>query len=137
LSNDLLQNWDSAYSADEFPPSKGFAGLSINWEPNRQISYEKLDQRLLIKAFVNTFEGLCSCLSIDKTWLLYKNEPGNGFQEWHQDLKLGCTITKTIVNNLACIINTKQQRSRKLHIAECQCDYGIHYCLLKFNTPPD
>jgi hypothetical protein len=33
-------------------------------------------------------------------WLLFKSEPGNGFQAWHQDMKLGARITRTIVVNI-------------------------------------
>ncbi len=80
-----MQNWDSTYSVDEFPPSKRFVGLSIDPESNGYIPYKKLDTQPLIKAFVNTFEELFLYLSINKVWLFYiKN---------HQNLQLGSKIT--------------------------------------------
>jgi hypothetical protein len=36
LSNDLLLNWVSAYFVDEFPLCKGFDGLTVDQESNRQ-----------------------------------------------------------------------------------------------------
>ena len=63
LSVDLLENWDTTYSATDFPPPK---------ELNRQIPFEELDERPLIKALVNTFEEIFPYLSIDRVALLYK-----------------------------------------------------------------
>jgi hypothetical protein len=34
LTSDLLLNWDSTYSSDEFSPCKGFDGLSVDREIN-------------------------------------------------------------------------------------------------------
>ena len=72
LSVDLLENWDTTYSATDFPPSKGFGGQPIDRELNRQIPFEELDERPLIKALVNTFEEIFPYLSIDRVALLYK-----------------------------------------------------------------
>jgi hypothetical protein len=44
LTNDLLFNWDSTYSSDEFPPCKGFDGLSVDWEKNRLIPNNKIPE---------------------------------------------------------------------------------------------
>jgi hypothetical protein len=63
LSVDLLENWDTTYSATDFPPPK---------ELNRQIPFEELDEQPLIKALVNTFEEIFPYLSIDRVALLYK-----------------------------------------------------------------
>jgi hypothetical protein len=63
LSVDLLENWDTTYSATDFPPPK---------ELNRQIPFEELDEQPLIKALVNTFKEIFPYLSIDRVAPLYK-----------------------------------------------------------------
>jgi hypothetical protein len=85
LSNDLLLNCDSTYSADEFPWDKGFDGLTVDWESNRQITNTNLNKVPLIRELVNTFVELFPYLSIDMVWLRPKKNPGDGFQGWHKD----------------------------------------------------
>jgi hypothetical protein len=98
LSDDPLENWDTTYSAIDYPPQKMFGGMPIDRKSNRQIPFEKLDERPCIKALVVCFEEIFPYLSIDRIALLYKRRKGDGFQEWHQDYKLGAgQITKTIV----------------------------------------
>jgi hypothetical protein len=55
---------------------------------------------VLIKHLVDTFDLMFPWLTIDMAWLLLKSEPGDGFQVWHQDMKLGARITRTIVVNI-------------------------------------
>jgi hypothetical protein len=70
LTNDLLLNWDSTYSADESPPCKGFDGLSVDWETNQSIPNNKFLNILFIKKLVNAFEEMFQYLTIDMVWLI-------------------------------------------------------------------
>jgi hypothetical protein len=89
LSDDLLENWDTTYSAIDYPPLKMFGGMPIDRESNWQIPFEKLDERPHIKALVVLFEEIFPYLSIDRIVLLYKRRKGGGFQKWYHDYKLG------------------------------------------------
>jgi hypothetical protein len=80
LSDDLLENWDTTYSAIDYPPPKIFGGMPIERESNRQIPFEKLDERPRLKALVVCFEEIFPYLSIDRIALLYKRRKGDGFQ---------------------------------------------------------
>ena len=136
LSDDLLENWDTTYSAIDYPPLKMFGEMPIDHESNQQIPFEKLDERPLIKALVVLFEEIFPYLSIDRISLLYKRRKGDGFQKWHQDYKLGAgQITKTIVITLVSIPNTTPQLARQLTTETDKCDYAKYYCLLKTRPP--
>ena len=89
LSDDLLENWNTTYSAIDYPPPKMFGGMPIDPKSNWQIPFEKLDERPRIKALVVRFEEIFPYLSIDRIALLYRRRKGDGFQKWHQDYKLG------------------------------------------------
>jgi hypothetical protein len=72
LSIDPLENWDSMYSATDFPPPKGFGRQPIDCKSNCQKPDEKLDERPLMKKLVDTFKEIFPYLSIDKVALLYE-----------------------------------------------------------------
>ncbi len=136
LSDDLLENWDTTYSAIDYSPPKMFGGMPIDRKSNRQLPFEKLDERFRIKALVICFEKIFPCLSIDRIALLYQRRKGDGFQKWHHDYKLGAgQITKTIVITLVSIPNTTPQLARQLTTKRNKCDYAKYYCLLKTKPP--
>ncbi len=140
VGDDLLENWDTKYSAIDYPPPKMFGVMPIDRKLNQQIPFEKLDERPKIKALVVLLEEIFPYLSIDRIALLYKRRKGDGFQKWHQDYKLGAgQITKTIVITLTSIHNTTPQLARQLatKTTKTKCDYDKKYmCLLK-TKPPD
>ncbi len=115
-TNDLLLNWDSTYSADEFPPCKGFDGLSVDWETNQSILNNKFLKVPFIKELVDAFEEMFPYLTFDMVWLFHKKEPGARFQKWCKDFKLGLKITFTIVVNLACVNKSATYKSQEEHI---------------------
>jgi hypothetical protein len=55
LTNDLLLNWNSMYSSNEFPPCKGSDGLPVDRETNRSIPNNKFLKIPSIKELVNAF----------------------------------------------------------------------------------
>jgi hypothetical protein len=113
LTNDLLLNWDSMYSANEFSPCKGFDGLSDDWETNQSIPDNKFLKVPLIKELVHAFEKMFLYLTIDMVWLIHKKEPSAGNQKWHKDFKLGPKISNTIVVNLACVNKSATCKSQE------------------------
>jgi hypothetical protein len=72
LSDDLLENWGTTYSAIDYPPPKMFGGMPIDHELNWEVLFEKFDERPRIKALVVRFKEIFPYLSIDRIVLLYK-----------------------------------------------------------------
>ena len=66
LSDDLLENRDTTYSTIDYPPPKMFGGMPIDCESNRQIPFEKLDEKPHIKALVVLLEEIFPYFSIDR-----------------------------------------------------------------------
>ena len=66
LNDDLLENWDTMYSAIDYSPPKMFGGIPIDPKLNWQIPFEKLDERPCIKALVIHLEEIFPYLTIDR-----------------------------------------------------------------------
>ncbi len=56
LTQDLPDNWDTTYSVNMFPPSKGFEGEKIDVTKNRHILRENFDSVQRIAKLVQVFE---------------------------------------------------------------------------------
>jgi hypothetical protein len=58
-----------------------FGGMPIDRKSNRQIPFEKFDERPRIMVLVVSFEEIFPYLSIARIALLYKRRKGDGFQK--------------------------------------------------------
>ena len=107
LSNDLIQNWNKKFSWKNFPTCKFFGNEWIDEDKNRQIQSNQLGTKkskiATINNLVTYFQLVFPHLTIDNVWLIKKESSDDGFQCWHQDFKLGNTITTTIVVNVGSV----------------------------------
>jgi len=102
LGQNVIRDWDMLIETtlSGFMPCRNFDGNKVDPLSNRQFQKENLDDFPLIKHVVEKFSLICPELTVDMAWLLLKSKPNDGFQGWHQDLKLSGKITNTIVVNV-------------------------------------
>jgi hypothetical protein len=103
LSTDLVRNWDTKYSWENFPKCKFFGNEWIDVNKNRHIHSNKFREVKTIDNLVTHFQLKFPHLSIDSVWLIKKESVDDGFQGWHRDFKLVNTIMTTIVVNVGAV----------------------------------
>jgi hypothetical protein len=102
LGEDLFLEWDHKYSADQFPPASKFLG-KVDKAKNRHILKHQIHLLPKIERLVLSFEDKFKDITVDSVWLIKKTKQDDGFQEWHQDMKI--KITTTIVVNVGSGVN--------------------------------
>lgn len=100
LSSDLVQNWETTYSWDNYPTCAFFGNEWIDKNKNRHIYANQFSTVRAIEHLVTHFQLKFPHLSIVSVWLIKKESVDDGFQGWHRDFNLGNTITSTIVVNV-------------------------------------
>ncbi len=103
LTEDLRDNWDTAYSVNLFPPSKEIEGEKIDVTKNRHFLQENFGSVQRIAELVQLFEDKYKHLAIHSVWLIKKSMENDGFEVWHRDFWLGQEVTLTIVVNVGAI----------------------------------
>jgi hypothetical protein len=74
LTQDLCDNWDTAYSVNMFPPLKEFESEKIDVTKNRHILRENFGSIQRMAELVQVFKDKYKHMAIHSVWLIEKSK---------------------------------------------------------------
>ncbi len=86
LSSSVLMKWDFDYPINLFEPPKDYKLEAVDTDKNQVVEREQLQDCKYLSKLITSFEELYVWLEVQSVSLIWKQEEGAGFQDWHIDL---------------------------------------------------